>query len=230
MRTVRWTTTAGVVCLVAGPVGQLAQFLVTPIGEADSAAVQVSQAADQLARLRWAVLLDLLILLIAPAVLYVGSLAGGRSSRLAASGAGLIFLTWLSAGYLLGSDVLLYVAARSSDRAAAVALVDGYLSHPVVVGVVAAYLIGHAVGFVLLGIALARVGAVPRWSALAVAVWPFLAMAGEASGSRWLAAAGFALLAAGFGACAISLVRHESGSGETTVAMARVGPAAPAAT
>jgi hypothetical protein len=35
-----WLRTAGAVCLVAGPVGQVVQFLVTPIGEADSAATR----------------------------------------------------------------------------------------------------------------------------------------------------------------------------------------------
>jgi hypothetical protein len=203
----RWIAAAGAACLVAGPVGQFVQYLVSPIDEGVSAYAQVAQGAAHLARLRWAIPLDLFILLVAPAVLYAGSLAGARVSKLAAAGAGLVFASWLGAGYLLGTDILLYLAATAPDQTAAAVLVDGYLSYPVVEGVVVAYLVGHGVGFPLLGVALWRARAVPVWAASAVAVWPFLEVLGEASGIRVLAAVGFALLAVGFGACAVVVVR-----------------------
>ncbi|MGH3340961.1 MAG: hypothetical protein ACRDPL_19305, partial [Propionibacteriaceae bacterium] len=173
MRVSRWIATAGVVCLVAGPIGQFVQYLVTPIDEGNTVYAQVAQAAAHLARMRWAIPLDLLILLVAPAVLYAGALAGARVSKLAAAGAGLVFVTWLGAGYLLGSDILLYLAATARDQTAAATLVDGYLSYPLVEGLVVAYVVGHVVGFLLLGVALWRARAVPRWAAIAVAVWPF---------------------------------------------------------
>jgi hypothetical protein len=59
-------------------------------------------------------------------------------------------------------------------------------------------------------VALWRARAVPRGAASAVAVWPFFGVAGEASGVRILAAAGFALLAVGFGACAVAVARQSS--------------------
>ena len=65
----RWIAAAGAACLVVGPVGQFVQYLVTPIDEGDSAYAQVAQAAAHLARMRWAIPLDLFILLVAPAVL-----------------------------------------------------------------------------------------------------------------------------------------------------------------
>jgi len=207
-----------------GRSGQFVQYLVSPIDEGGSAYAQVAQAAAHLARMRWAIPLDLFILLIAPAALYAGSLAGARVSKLAAAGAGLVFASWLGAGYLLGTDILLYLAATAPDQTAAAALVDGYLSYPLVQGVVLAYLMGHVVGFLLLGVALWRVRAVPRWTASAVAVWPFLEVAGEAGGVRVLAAAGFAMLAVGFGACAIAVARQSSarpngaGAGLSTIA------------
>jgi hypothetical protein len=83
----RWIATAGATCLVAGSVGQFVQYLVSPIEEGVSAYAQVAQAAAHLARMRWAIPLDLFILLIAPAALYAGSLAGARVSKLAAAGA-----------------------------------------------------------------------------------------------------------------------------------------------
>jgi hypothetical protein len=223
----KWLGTAGAVCLLAGPVGQLVQFLVTPIGEADSAATQVSQAADHASRMQWAMSLDLLILLVAPAVLCAGSVAGGARSKLAAAGSGLVFVTWLGAGYLLGSDVLLYVAAQDSDRSAASRLVDGYLSNGVVTGVVVAYIAGHVVGFVLLGIALVRSRAVPRWAGVAVAVWPVLELAGEGSGVRAVAAGGFGLLAVGFGACAVAWLRSRTDATGDAAPGLRIGESAP---
>jgi len=225
----RWIATAGAACLAAGPVGQFVQYLVSPIDEGVSAYAQVAQAAAHLARMRWAISLDLFILLVAPAVLYAGSLAGARVSKLAAAAAGIVFASWLGAGYLLGTDILLYLAATAPDQAAAAALVDGYLSYPVVEGVVVAYLVGHMVGFPLLGVALWRARAVPVWAAGAVAVWPFLEVLGEASGIRVLAAAGFALLAVGFGACAVLVVRQLAGR-QSADSLPGIASAAPAGT
>jgi len=225
----RWIATAGAACLAAGPVGQFVQYLVSPIDEGVSAYAQVAQAAAHLARMRWAISLDLFILLVAPAVLYAGSLAGARVSKLAAAAAGMVFASWLGAGYLLGTDILLYLAATAPDQAAAAALVDGYLSYPVVEGVVVAYLVGHMVGFPLLGVALWRARAVPVWAAGAVAVWPFLEVLGEASGIRVLAAAGFALLAVGFGACPVLVVRQLAGR-QSADSLPGIASAAPAGT
>jgi hypothetical protein len=225
----RWIATAGATCLVAGSVGQFVQYLVSPIDEGLSAYAQVAQAAAHLDRMRWAIPLDLFILLIPPAALYAGSLAGARVSKLAAVGAGLVFASWLGAGYLLGSDILLYLAATAPDQTTAAALVDGYLSYPLVEGVVVAYLLGHVVGFLLLGVALRRARTVAVWAASAVAVWPFFEVLGEASGIRALAAAGFALLAVGFGACAVAVARQSSarrnGAAASRSAIASTAPA-----
>lgn len=205
--TSKWNVT-GVVCLVGASVGALVQYLVTPIGEGDSAAAQVAAAAAHLTRMRWAVVLDLPILLTIPALLYLGWLAGARTSRLAAIGTGLTFAVALGAvGYLLALDPLLYAAARQPDRAAATGVVSDYLGNGLVTAVVVAYLAGHVVGFVLLAVALGRARVVPVWAAVAMGVWPLAEMAGGAAGARWLAAAGYGLLVVAFGACAAALVR-----------------------
>jgi len=205
--TPRWNVT-GAVCLVGASVGALVQYLVTPISEGDSASAQVAAAAAHLTRMRWAVVLDLPILLTIPALLYVGWLAGARSSRLAAIGTGLTFAVALGAvGYLLALDPLLYAAARQPDRAAATGVVSAYLGNGLVTAVVVAYLAGHVVGFVLLAVALRRARAVPVWAAVAMGLWPLAEMAGGAAGARWLAAAGYGLLVVAFGACAAALVR-----------------------
>jgi len=205
--TSRWTVT-GVVCLVGASVGALVEYLVTPIGEGDSASAQVAAAAAHLTRMRWAVVLDLPILLTIPALLYVGWLGGARTSRLATIGTGLTSAVALGAvGYLLALDPLLYAAALQPDRAAATGVVSDYLGNGLVTAVVVAYLAGHVVGFVLLAVALRRARVVPVWAAVAMGLWPLAEMAGGAAGARWLAEAGYGLLVVAFGACAAALVR-----------------------
>jgi hypothetical protein len=206
-----WRRGAGVACLLLAPLGQLIQFLVSPVKQADSAAEQVAAAAAHADAMRLAVVLDLPILLILPAVLYAGLVAG--RSRLAAAGTALTFVTALGAGYLLAQDVVVQVAAGQADRAGAVALVEGYESGGVVTGLVVLYLVGHVVGFILLGIALIRSRVVPVWAGVALCVWPLAEMGGEGSGVWIVAAVGFALLLAGFAACAVRLARAGTRAG-----------------
>jgi hypothetical protein len=198
----------GVVCLLGASVGSLVQYLVTPVAPGDSASAQVAAAAAHPTRMVWAAVLDLPILLLIPALVYVAWLAGARSSWLAAIGTGVTFATALGAvGYLLALDPLLYAAAQQPQRGPAVDLVAGYLGTGLVTGVLVAYLGGHVVGFVLLAVALARARAVPVWAAVALGLWPVVEMAGAAAGVKWLAAAGYGLLVVAFGACAAALVR-----------------------
>ncbi|WP_426512508.1 hypothetical protein ACPPVO_18905 [Dactylosporangium sp. McL0621] len=215
MRTSLWHRGAGVACLLLAPLGQLIQFLVSPVGPGDSAAEQVAAAAAHTGAMRLAVVLDLPILLVLPAVLYAGLVAG--RSRLATAGTALTFGTALGAGYLLGQDIVVQVAAGQADRAGAVALVEGYATSGVLTGLVALYLVGHVVGFILLGIALIRSRAVPAWAGVALSVWPLAEMGGQAAGVRVVAAAGFVLLLAGFAACAVRLVQGGRPAGSDRV-------------
>jgi hypothetical protein len=221
----RWRVVAGVACLMVGSIGQLAQFLVSPLRQADTAAAQVSAAAEHLGAMRLGLVLDLLILLVVPAVLYVGFVAGAARSRLAATGATLTFVTSLGAGYLLAQDVVVYAAALQPDRDAASGVVTAFEGNGVISGVVVAYLVGHTIGFILLGIALARSRAVPIWAGLALCVWPVAEMAGMAAGVTAVAAAGFALLVIGFSSCSIALVRAGRAAADRLAPVAPVGSA-----
>jgi len=203
----KWRIAAGVACLVGGSLAQLVQCLVTPVAQGDSAADQVSQAAGHLSAMRLAVVLDVPLVLIIPAVLYVGVVAGARASRLAAVGTVLVFLPAVAAEFLLAGDALLYEAARQPDRAAATSLVKAYLGNGVIGGLTVVYLIGHVIGFVLLAVALWRVRAVPRWAAVALGLSPVVEIAGAGSGTTAVTAVGYALLVTAFGACAATLIR-----------------------
>jgi hypothetical protein len=206
----RWQTAGAVVCLVVGPVAQLAQYLVSPLNEASSPSEQVTAAAVHAPAMGAGVVLDVLLLLLLPAVLYAGMVAGGTRSRLAVAGTALSFGSALGAGYLLAQDVVIRAAAAQPDHATAVSVVSAFEHSAVVVGLTVVYLAGHLIGFILLGIALARSRAVPVWAGIALCVWPVAEMLGEAAGLTVLAAAGFVLLAVAFGACARALVLRQA--------------------
>jgi hypothetical protein len=208
MTTSRWRVLAGIVSLLGAGLGQLAQFAVAPAHlSGGSAAEQVAAAAEHGTRMQVSVWLDVPILLIIPAALYLGHIARAQTSRLAATGAALTFGGALGVGYLLAGDLLMLLAAHADDRDGAVALVDALQAAPVFNLMVVAGVLGTTVGLLLLGIALVRARTVPVWAGLAVAAGPLLTVAGEASGVGAVAIAAYAAQFAGFAACAVRLAR-----------------------
>jgi hypothetical protein len=191
-----WRRTAALTCLIAAPLAQLAQYLVSPVRQGVPAALQVSAAAAHPSAMRLALVLDLPILLILPAILFAGTVA---RSRLGTAGAAISFATALGAGYLLAQDVVIYAAARQPSASSAV--VSDYAASGVVGFVVVLYLVGHVVGFALLGAALIRSRAVPVWAGAALCAWPVLEMLGEGLDVKAVAVAGFLALLVGFAAC-----------------------------
>jgi hypothetical protein len=200
-------TAAGVVCLVGGSVAVFVQYLVTPVSGSLTVAELLDKVSAHTDAMRLALILDVPLTLVIPAVLFVGGLAGARTSWLASIGVALCLVPGLGGMVLIAQDALLYEAAAQPDRAAAVSLVTGYQDNGMVAGLTIGYLTAHAVGFVLLGVALWRATATPVWAAVAVAVWPLLEMAGYASDLRVVAAVGYGLLVIGYGACAAGLIR-----------------------
>jgi hypothetical protein len=207
----RWQKAGAVVCLIAGPAGQLAQYLVSPVKEGNSASSQVAAAAAHASAMRIGTVLDVLLLLLIPAVLYAGSVAGGARSRLALAGTAVSFVSVLGAGYLLAQDVVIQAAAGQPGRSAAAGLVSAFQHSGVITGITVVYLAGHVIGFILLGVALIRSRAVPAWAGIALCLSPVAELLGEAAGLTALAAAGFALLVVAFGACAWVTVRQPAG-------------------
>jgi hypothetical protein len=136
------------------------------------------------------------VLLLVPAVLFVGTVAGARQSRKAAVGTGIAFMGTLAALFLVGNDILLYEAARSNDPGA-IALVHDYQHNVLFGAMLVLYIGGQVLGFVLLAIALWRTRPVPRWAA--VGAFPILGFV--------LPPAGAALAVAGLGVCALTLLR-----------------------
>ncbi len=203
----RIAAVAGTVCLLAGSVGQLVQYLVTPlVSVGGSPAEQVAQAAAHPAAMRAASWLDLSILFLVPAVLYVGRVAGAPRSAPAAVATGLTFLTTLfGSAYLFAVDVLVQPPADPDA-------VGAYLSDPLVSTVTLVFLAGHVIGFVLLAVALWRARAVAAWAAVALGLSPILEIGGQAAGVGAVTVAGCALLVVAFAACAAVLLRAPEGA------------------
>jgi hypothetical protein len=187
------------VSLLGASVGQLVQFLVSPVSPGDSAATQVADAAAHPAAMTAAAVLDLPLLLFTPAVIFLGLAAGYGTSRLARIGTILTVATVLGAGYLLAGDLVVRSAA---GHPGGVAVADAFSTSGVFSGIALFYLAGHVVGFALLGVAAWRAGTLPRWAAVSLIVWPLLEMGGSAVGLKPVAAAGDVLLVA---ACAAAL-------------------------
>jgi len=200
----------GAVALVACGFGELTQYIVAPVHiSGGSAAEQVTGAAGQGGRVQFGLWLDLLILALVPAVLFLGELAGSRRSRLAAVATVMAFAGALTAGYLLANDVVVYAASQATGRSGAVEVVSAYESSGVVLLVTLVGVLGTTVGLVLLGVALLRARTVPVWAGVSVAAAPVLSIAGEASGVFAIAAGAYALQFAAYAACAYALLRND---------------------
>ncbi|MEV6842987.1 hypothetical protein [Actinoplanes sp. NPDC051411] len=179
------------VSLLGASVGQLAQYLISPINPGDPAATSVTAAAAHPALMRAALVLDLPILLIVPAVIFLGLAAGYGTSRLAGVGTLLTVATVLGGGYLLAGDVVVWAAAQHPGGAA---VAEAYFNSGVISGIAVFYLAGHVVGFLLLGIAAWRNQTLPRWAAVSLIAWPLLEMGGTAAGLKAVGGLGDALL------------------------------------
>jgi hypothetical protein len=200
----------GAAALVLSAFGELAQYAIAPAHiSGGSAAEQVSAIAGQGGRMQLALWLDLLILALIPAVLFLGELAGARRPRLAATGTAIAFIGALGAGYLFAADVLVYLASQAQDSAGALEVLSAYESFGVVVVATVLGVLGTTVGLILLGIALVRARSVPVWAGVAVAAAPVLSIVGEASGVDAIAIVAYALQLAAFTVCAYALVRGD---------------------
>ena len=198
---------AGAASLVIGSLAVLVQYLVTPLSGQMKPAEIVEKAVRHHHALGWALALDVPAMLVIPAVLFVGYLAGSRTSTFAGVATALCLVPAIGGVVLFANDAVVFEAAKLSDRAAATAMVDGYANNAMIGGVTLVYLLSHLVGFPMLAFALRRTAAVPVWVAVALGLWPFLEMAGYAADTKAVAAVAYTLLAVGYVMCAVSLVR-----------------------
>lgn len=215
---------AGAVCLVVGSLVQVMQYLISPISGDMPTALLLEKATTHHDALAFSLVLDIPLLLIVPAVLFAGYLAGSRTSLFAGVATAVCLLSGISAGVLIANDVVVYEGSTLPDRVSAVALVDGYANNFMVLSLTVFYLLSHVVGFALLGIALWRSRAVPVVIAAGLAVWPLLEMVGYGNNNTWIAGTGYALQAIAFCFCAAKLVGKERTSTDASMQPAAVTP------
>ncbi|MGC4110146.1 MAG: hypothetical protein QM747_06920 [Nocardioides sp.] len=202
----------GAICLVVGGLAILLQYVVTPLGGGQlKGAELVTQVTEHHTAMGWAVALDFLVLLAAPAFLYLGSLAGAHTSRLAWIATGFLFFPFVvSLPAAFGFDGLAFLAGSEPDKAAMAHLVDSWQNSTWWAVGLFPYVLLQVVGSVMLGIAFLRRTSVPSWVAIGTMLWPVLSVVGIASGVRGIAVAGYALLFVTWTACAVSLLREQA--------------------
>ena len=109
------------------------------------------------------------ILTLVPAVLWVGRLTRRRAPKLTAAALLLLVPGYLSLGWLIGSDVLLWIGARQGvDAGTLVRMYEA--AHPTSNIAAGLFVLGHVTGTVLLGAAMWHSRTVPRWAALVTAL------------------------------------------------------------
>jgi hypothetical protein len=149
------------------------------------------------------------VLTMVPGVLWVARLARHRSPRLTAAAVLLLVPGYLSLSMLVGTDAALWFGV--THHLPSVVLGDMYDGlHPAMVVTGLLFVLGHVLGTVLLGAALWRSRAVPRWAAACVvAAQPVHVVAAVVLGSHALDLVGWGLNAVGFAVAASVIARTD---------------------
>jgi hypothetical protein len=110
-------------------------------------------------------------------------------------------------GWLISVDLLLWAGADVGlDQSILVRLYS--TDHPTSMIAAGVFVLGHVLGTVLLGVAMWRSGAVPRWAAmLTVVAQPLHFVAAVIVGSPTLDLVAWGMNAVGFAAAAVAIVR-----------------------
>lgn len=199
------------VLIPLGPLGVAATRAVMPYWTDDDPATMVARTAAEPGRAEamtwiWFVTFPALLL----GALAVGYVARRGAPRLATAGALLTFTSFVMAGSFGGTDLTTHVMAREGlDQSTIVTVVEAVLGHPSVSVGTAVFVIGHIVGMILLGVAVARARVVSIWVGAIIAVsQPIHLVAAVIVPSRALDVfAGWGLTFVGFAFVALAVLR-----------------------
>lgn len=146
-------------------------------------------------------------LTLVPAVLCVGRLTRRRAPRVTFAALLLLVPGYLSLSWLASSDVLLWTGARQGvDPGTLTRMYQA--AHPTSNIAAGLFVLGHVLGTVLLGIAMWRSRAVPRWAALITIVsQPLHFVAAVIVLSPLLDLVAWGMNAVGFAAAAVAALR-----------------------
>ncbi|MEU7878604.1 hypothetical protein [Microbispora bryophytorum] len=162
---------AAALSLIVGPLA-----LALPIGFTDEDAPIAAQLQDYANHPTLAMLSNIVILplmAIIPAVVYAARLARRGAPNLAFVGGGLAALGWLAGFTTIGAtQIALYQGSRLADQAGATALIDKVNGDPIYGTLVGVFVLGHAIGMIVLGIGLWRSRSVAPWVAALFIAYP----------------------------------------------------------
>lgn len=194
------------------PLGPLAVTVlrgVLPYETSDSSAAAVAAiAADPGAQtvVVWMGLLALFTL--PPGVFALGRLAARGAPVLGTFALVLAGVGYLSLSGLVSGDTLTLTAVQGGlDQAVATRVQDLYFAHPTTSILLGAFVLGHVVGTLLLGLALWRARIIPAWAGILLAISQPLHLVAVIIGSRPLDVLAWGSTALTFAVAALALVR-----------------------
>lgn len=203
-RNTRWLFA---VLLPIGPATVAVLRYVLPYGTVDTQAEVVKHAAaDQqgMSLVLWLAFVGTFTLI--PGVLAVGRLTRRRAPKTTAVALLLLIPGYLSLGWILSGDMLLWTGVHAGVDQSTLTLLYGQ-SHPTSSIAIVVFILGHVVGTVLLGVAMWRSHAVPRWAAvLTMAAQPLHFTAAVIVGSPELDLVAWGMNAVGFAAAASAIL------------------------
>ena len=204
-RATRWLAA---LLIPIGPAAVAVLRYVLPYQTGDDAEAVVTAVAAQpgtQSAVLWLTFVATLTLV--PAVLWVGRLTRRRAPRLTAAALLLLVPGYLSLPWAVGADMLLWIGVQEGLDTGTLAELYGTL-HPTSNIAAGVFVLGHVLGTVLLGIAMWRSRAVPRWAAVATIVsQPLHFVAAVIVGSPSLDFVAWGLNAVGFAVAARAIVR-----------------------
>ncbi|WP_405059089.1 hypothetical protein OG474_41075 [Kribbella sp. NBC_01505] len=202
----RLVVVAGVITLVGGALAQLVSSIVWPVLPGQPTDATLETMRQHLPAARLGLWVDLGILLLIPAGLFVGKALGSQTRTAVAVGTGLLFLGCLLQVPPLAGDVVLVQAAEANDIAA----VDGFFgSAPMTISLFGGLLLQLA-GLVVLGIQVIRRRVASVWIGALLIAWPILQFLGTATAVKPLVTGAYVLQLLAYAGCAGSLATRRT--------------------
>jgi hypothetical protein len=196
--------------LPVGPAAVAILRFVLPYDTADDSetmVVKIAAEPDRQSLVLWLIFVAALTLV--PAVYLVGGVTREGAPRLTTAAMVLLVPGYLGLSLMYSQDALTWVGVQEGlDPATVARLFDG--AHPSADVGASIFVAGHLIGTVLLGIALWRSAAVPRWAAAAVAVSQPIHLTAVLLSNHPLDLVGWGLQAVGFAAVSAVLLRQAS--------------------
>lgn len=157
------------VSVVGGPLAFLVGGMLSPtISRDGQTLITANIKADQALNVThlWAFVVGSFLLPVS--VLGLAQLVYRQSPKLAATGAVLGLVGWLPLAALTALDGLIYTMAEQPGSTSYTGLLNAFYGGPMMMTFLIVYIVGHLLTYVLLGIALDRARAIPRWAAWAI--------------------------------------------------------------